>query len=119
VSELGERLRFYFNALNAFDLKAVESMFAENAVYISSGLKSTKSGRAEIISSFKIYFEEFADQISVDDNVKLIGHNTFSSDWRLKATSVKTGRLLERVGTQVTTFNEHGLIARVKVRDAD
>jgi SnoaL-like domain len=103
--------------LNAFDLKAVETMFAENAVYRSSGLSSMKSGRAEIMLSFKIYFEEFADQISIDENVQAIAPSTFSSNWRLKATSNKTGKLLKRSGTQITTFNEDGLIVRVEVRD--
>jgi hypothetical protein len=117
VSDPEARLRFYFKALNAFDLKAVEAMFDADALYISSGLKSAKSGRAEIMSSFRIYFEEFADQVSVDDNIKLIAPNTFSSDWRLKATSSKTGKLLERIGTQVTTFNDEGLIVHIEVLD--
>ena len=117
MSDLESRLRLYFNALNAFDLKAVEAIFAENAVYVSSGLNFIKLGRAEIISSFKIYFEEFADQVSVDDNFKLISPNILSSDWRLKATSVKTGKRMERAGTQVTTFDAAGLIAHVEVRD--
>ena len=117
MSDLEARLRLYFNALNAFDPKAVEAMFAEDAVYISSGLNSRKSGRAEIIASFKDYFEEFADQVSVDTNIKLIAPNTFNSNWRLKATSVKTGKLLERTGAQVTTFNGAGLISHVEVRD--
>ena len=117
MSDLDERLRLYFNALNAFDLKKVERMFAEDAVYVSSGLSERKLGRANIIASFKTYFEEFADQVSVDDNIKLIGPNTFSSDWSLKTTSIKTGKLSERAGTQVTTFNEAGLIAYVEVRD--
>lgn len=117
MSDLEARLRFYFNALNAFDLKAVEAMFAEDAVYISSGLNSRKSGRAEIMRAFQNYFEEFADQVSVDSNIKLIAPNTFSSDWKLKATSIITGELLERAGTQITTFNEAGLITHIEVLD--
>jgi ketosteroid isomerase-like protein len=117
VSDLEPRLRLYFNALNAFDLKAVEAMFAEDAVYISSGLKSTKSGRAEIIATFKDYFEEFADQVSFDTNISMVAPNCFNSYWSLKATSSKTGKLLERVGTQVTTFNDQGLIVHIEVLD--
>jgi ketosteroid isomerase-like protein len=117
VSEFEEKLRLYFNALNAFDFKAVEEMFTEDAVYVSTGLNNRKSGRASIMASFKTYFEEFADQVSIDDNIESISQNTFCSDWRLKATSSKTGNLSERAGTQVTTFNEAGLIAHVKVRD--
>ena len=117
MSDLKQRLRLYFNTLNVFDLKTVEMMFAEDAIYVSSGLNNQKLGRANIIASFKTYFEEFADQVSVDDNIKLIGPKTFSSDWRLKTTSVKTGKLMERSGTQVTTFNEAGLIVHVEVRD--
>ncbi len=117
MNDFEGQLELYFNALNAFDLKTVEAMFAEDAVYVSSGLSERKLGRANIIASFKAYFEEFADQVSVDDNIKLIAPNTFSSDWRLKTTSVKTGKLSERAGTQVTTFNEAGLIVHVEVRD--
>jgi ketosteroid isomerase-like protein len=117
VSELEERLRLYFKTLNAFDLKLVEAMFAENAVYISSGLNSRKSGRAEIIASFKDYFEEFADQVSFDTNISMVAPNCFSSYWSLKAKSSKTGKLLERVGTQVTTFNDEGLIVHIEVLD--
>ena len=117
MSDLEARLRLYFNALNAFDLKAVEAMFAEDAVYISSGLNSRKSGRAEIIASFKDYFAEFADQVSFDTNISMVAPNCFSSYWSLKATSSKTGKLLERVGTQVTTFNDEGLIVHIEVLD--
>jgi ketosteroid isomerase-like protein len=115
VNELEHRLRLYFKALNAFDLKSVEGLFAEDAVYVSSGLSSRKSGRAEIMASFKEYFDEFADQVSVDANIKMIAPNSLSSDWSLRATSRKTGKILERVGTQVTTFNAEGLIAHVVV----
>lgn len=117
VNELEEKLRLYFKELNAFDLKSVEAMFAEDAVYVSTGLNNRKSGRANIIATFKIYFSEFADQISDDTNIKSIGSNTFSSDWQLRATSSKTGIPFKRAGTQVTTFNEAGLIAYVEVRD--
>jgi ketosteroid isomerase-like protein len=117
VSELEARLRLCFNALNAFDLKAVEDMFAENAVYTSSGLANRKTGRAEIMRAFKNYFEEFADQVSFDTNISMVAPNCFSSYWSLKATSSKTGKLLERVGTQVTTFNDEGLIAHIEVLD--
>ena len=119
MSDLEGRLRLYFNALNAFDIKTVEDMFAEDAGYVSSGLSNEKSGRANIMMSFQTYFEEFADQVSVDDNIKLIAPNTFSSDWRSKATSRKTANLLEREGTQVTTFNDVGLIAHIEVRNRD
>lgn len=117
MSDLDQRLRLYFNALNAFDLKAVETILAEDAVYISSGLNGRIFGRANIMTSFKTYFEEFSDQVSVDTHIKSIAPNTFSSDWRLKATSVKTGKLSERAGTQETTFNEDGLIEHIEVRD--
>ena len=118
VNELEEKLRLYFKALNAFDLTSVEAMFAEDAVYVSSGLNNKEFGRANIIAAFKIYFSEFADQISNDTNIRSIGPKSFSSVWRLRATSGKTGILLERTGTQVTTFNEVGLITHVEVSDA-
>lgn len=117
MSDLEDRLRLYFKGLNAFDLKTVEAMFAEDAVYVSSGLANRKLGRTDIMMAFETYFEEFADQVSVDDNIRLIAPNTFSSDWKLNATSGKTGKLLERAGTQVTRFNQAGLIANIEVRD--
>ncbi len=117
MSDLEQRLQRYFNTLNAFDLKAVERMFAEDAVYVSSGLNNQKLGRANIMAAFEKYFEEFSNQVSIDDNIKSVAPNTFSSFWRLKATSSKTGKLSERAGTQVTTFNEAGLIVHVEVRD--
>ncbi len=117
MSDLEQRLRFYFNALNAFDLKSVEAIFAEDAVYVSSGLNAELSGRNEIMMAFKKYFDEFTDQVSVDDNIRLITPNTFSSEWKLKATSIKTGVLLDRAGTQVTTFNGEGLITHIVVRE--
>jgi ketosteroid isomerase-like protein len=117
VSDLEARLRFYFNALNAFDLKAVEAMFAEDAVYISSGLGEPIKGRVKIAEAFREYFDEYDNQVSIDTNVKLVAPNTFGSEWQLKATSCKTGKLLERAGTQITIFNEAGLIAHIEVHD--
>jgi ketosteroid isomerase-like protein len=117
VSEIEERLRFYFNALNAYDLKTVEDMFAEDAVYVSSGLREPIKGRVKIMEAFQQYFDEYDDQVSIDSNIKSIAPNVFSSDWSLKATSLRTGESLKRVGTQITTFNDTGLIAHVEVCD--
>jgi ketosteroid isomerase-like protein len=117
VSDLEARLRTYFNALNAFDLKAVEAMFADDAVYISSGLGEPIKGRLKIMEAFREYFAEYDNQISIDTNIKSVAPNMFSSDWSLKATSRKNGKLLERVGTQVTTLNDEGLIAHIEVLD--
>ncbi|MDE2445106.1 MAG: nuclear transport factor 2 family protein [Alphaproteobacteria bacterium] len=112
-----DSLRRYFKALNAFDLKSVEAMFALDAVYISPGLAKPQQGRTEIMRSFSSYFAEYADQVSVDDNIKPESPNTFSSSWRLTATSSKTGKRIQRAGTQRTIFDERGLIKRVEVFD--
>jgi ketosteroid isomerase-like protein len=117
VSEIEERLRLYFNALNAFDLKTVEGMFADDAVYNSSGLSEPIKGRVKIMEAFQQYFAEYDDQVSIDTNIKSVAPNIFGSDWSLKATSRKNGKPLERVGTQVTTFNGEGLIAHIEVLD--
>jgi ketosteroid isomerase-like protein len=117
LSDIEEQLRFYFNALNAYDLKTVEDMFAEDAVYVSSGLREPIKGRVKIMEAFQQYFDEYDDQVSIDTNIKSIAPNIFSSDWSLKATSRKNGKPLERAGTQITTFNDTGLIAHVEVRD--
>ena len=112
-----ERLKLYFNALNAFDLKQVEAMFAEDAVYVSAGLNAMKIGRAEIMKSFHEYFSEYSDQVSLDDRIIQTGPNVFQSHWQLSATSSKTEKSLHRKGTQITTFNDDGLIAHVEVHD--
>lgn len=117
MSDLEGQLRFYFNALNAFDLKAVEGMFAEDAVYVSSGFGEPIKTRAKIIEAFCDYFAEYDNQVSVDTNIKSIAPKTFISEWRLTATRSKTGNILEREGTQVTTFNQGGLIVHIEVRD--
>jgi ketosteroid isomerase-like protein len=117
VSELEARLRFYFNALNAFDLKAVETMFAENAIYVSSGLGKALHGRDQIMNAFRKYFAEFNDQVSVDTNIQILERNVLRSDWHLKATSCRTSAVLERAGTQVTTFNDEGSIVHIEVQD--
>jgi ketosteroid isomerase-like protein len=117
VSDLEGRLRFYFNALNAFDLKMVEGMFAEDAVYDSSGLSEPIKGRVKIMEAFRQYFDEYDDQVSIDTNIKSVAPNTFSSEWSLKATNRKNRKLLKRSGTQVTTFNEVELISHIEVRD--
>ena len=117
MSDLEERLRFYFNALNAFDLKSVEAMFAENAVYASSGLGAQVTGRAEIMKAFRGYFAEYDDQVSIDEAVNLVGPKTFSSKWKLTATSNKTGIRINRSGTQITKFNAAAMIAKIVVSD--
>jgi SnoaL-like domain len=117
VNDLEQRLVHYFNALNAFDLKLVEAMFAPHAIYLSQGLDAPKQGRAEIINSFANYFAEYSDQVSVDDTITKEAPLIFRSSWALTATSSKTGKLLRRSGTQRTTFNAQGLILQIEVFD--
>ena len=117
MSDHQERLRFYFNALNAFDLKSVEALFAEDAVYTSTGLGTSINGRAKIMEAFRNYFPEFDDQISYDKNLALVSPNTHHSNWALVATSNKTGERINRSGTQITKFNSKGLIVAIQVQD--
>ncbi len=112
------RLIAYHAALNAFDLEGVEAMFDANAEYVSPGLKGAIRGRAVIMAGMREYFAEYADQRAEDDEVLELAPNVVQSLWHLKATSSKTGKLLERRGREVVTFNEAGLIARVEVFDA-
>ena len=118
MSDLEERLRFYFNALNAFDLKSVEAMFAEDAVYASSGLGAPIKGRSEIMKAFHLYFAEFDDQVSVDENIELVSPRIYHSNWKLTATNNKTGIRVNRAGTQITEFNAAAMIAKIVVSDS-
>ena len=117
VNDLEGKLRFYFKALNAFDLKSVEEMFAEEAVYASSGLGATIKGRAKIMKAFHVYFAEFNDQVSIDENIAIVSPLTLNSRWRLIATSNKTSQRIHRSGMQITKFNAAGLIIHIEVSD--
>lgn len=114
-----DRLIAYHAALNDFDLEGVEAMFDANAEYVSPGLKGAIRGRAAIMAAMRDYFADYADQRAEDDEVLELAPNVVQSLWRLKATSSKTGKVLERRGQEVVTFNAAGLIACVEVFDAE
>jgi ketosteroid isomerase-like protein len=113
------RLISYHAALNDFDLEAVEGMFAVDAEYVSPGLNGAIQGRDAIMKAMREYFAEYSDQRAEDDEVVALAANVVQSHWRLRATASKTGKVLERRGQEVVTFNAAGLIARVEVFDAE
>ena len=112
-----QRLAAYTAALNRYDLHAVENMLAENAVYVSPGLKGKITGRAAIMTAFKTYFAEHVEQVNVDKNVSQISPIKVQSNWSLTATNKRTGKPVARKGLQVITFNDAGLIAFIQVLD--
>ena len=111
------RLIKYHAALNAFDLAAASKMFAEDAVYVSPGLKSSILGRETIMLAIADYFAEYSDQVSVDDEVLELDENRIQSLWTLNATSNKTGAKVQRRGTEIAMFNKDGLITKIEVID--
>ena len=113
------RLIAYHAALNDFDLEAVAKMFAADADYDSPGLDGSIRGRDAIMKAMRDYFAEYSDQRAEDDEVLELAPNVVQTLWHLKATSSKTGKVLERRGREVVTFNAVGLISRVEVFDSD
>ena len=113
-----QKLIAYHAALNNFDSGVVEAMFAEDAEYVSPGLNGVVAGRAAILKAMREYYAEYGDQVAVDGEVIELRPHVVQSTWRLKATSSRSGKLVQRQGREVTTFNEAGLITRVEVFDA-
>ena len=112
-----QRLAAYTAALNRYDLDAVESMFAENAIYSSSGFHNALHGRVAIMTEFRGYFAEHTDQVNEDTHVRINGANVVQSDWSFTATKSNTGEKISRKGTQVMTFSDQGRIALIQVFD--
>jgi ketosteroid isomerase-like protein len=108
--------RRYHEALNRYDVAVVAPMFAEDAVYLSPGVGAL-FGRAAIIDAFTSYFSEYADQVAQDDTLVAVGTHQVRSEWRLEASSSKTGAKSIRQGTEIITFDDRGLISRVEVED--
>lgn len=111
-----DRVRRYHAALNAFDLAAVTDMFAEHAEYISPGL-GTIIGRPAIVAAMRGHFAEYADQVSVDDDLRTTGRHQVRAEWRLTATATSTGHSYARCGSEVITFDASDRICRVEVID--
>lgn len=111
------RLIEYHDALNAFDLAAASKMFADNAAYISPGLKNSGVGRTAIMHAMAEYFAEYSDQVSLDDEVLELDAMHIQSVWTLNATSNKTGVKVQRRGKEIATFDKDGLIIKIEVID--
>jgi ketosteroid isomerase-like protein len=112
-----DRMIAYHAALNAFDLDRVESMFAENAVYVSPGFGVTLDGRPQIMASFRAYFRNHPDQVAEDDLVERIDDFSSRSAWRLTATNLATGAKVARNGEEVMHFDRLGQICRIEVSE--
>ncbi len=117
MRNLAALLAEYTSALNRYDLDAVETMFAENAVYVSPGLNGEITGRNAIMQAFRAYFADHTAQVNVDWNVKIIGNKKIQSDWSLAATNAHTRQTVSRQGSQVMTFDGEDRIVRVQVLD--
>ena len=106
----------YHDALNKFDFETIEKMFAEDAEYYSAGIGGVY-GRDAIMHAMKVYFNEFSDQVSSDDNLELVDETSVRSHWRLSATTKSSGRKVTRQGVETIHFNTKGLITVVEVQD--
>ena len=109
-------LKAYHAALNAFDLDKVESIFAEDAVYVSPGLNGEIRGRDEIMQAMAKYFAEYADQVSTDEFIEKLDEFKVKSVWNLVATS-PSGTKIRRRGEEIVHFNINGLIKKIEVLD--
>lgn len=111
-------LRRYHDALNDYDERTVKAMFAEDATYVSPGVKGRITGRDAIIAAFNTYFAEHPDQHAIDEEVTALPPLAVHSVWSLEATSRSTGERVRRRGSQTVTFGADGLIRLVEVADA-
>ena len=110
-------LERYPEALNDSDEATVKAMFAEDAVYVSPGVKGRIAGRDAIIAAFTAYFAEHPDQLAIDEAVTLVSPDAVRSAWKLAATARSTGQRVMRRGTETVTFGADGLIRHVEVTD--
>jgi uncharacterized protein (TIGR02246 family) len=111
-------LRRYHDALNDYDERTVKAMFAEDATYVSPGVKGRIAGRDAIIAAFSAYFAEHPDQHAVDEEIVAVAPASARSLWRLSATARSTGRRVARSGSETVSFGADGLITHVEVTDA-
>lgn len=110
------RLKRYHDALNHFAADVVAPMFAEDAVYRSVGI-GTLHGRDAIIRAMAEYFAEYVDQVATDDSITEIEAGKVRSEWRITATSSRSGQEIARRGVEIVTFDADGLIVEVAVED--
>lgn len=111
-------VRAYHAAIDRLDFEAISRHFTDDAVYISGGVGGTIGGRAAIMAAFRVYFEEYPDQVSVDDAIEALSPSAVRSTWRLTATSTRTGVTSARAGEEIVTLDASGHIVEVRVRDA-
>ena len=111
-------LERYHAALNDYDEETVRAMFAQDAIYVSPGVKGRVEGRDAIIAAFTVYFTEHPDQAAVDEAVTQVAPDAAHSVWKLEATARSTGQRVYRRGSQTVTFDADGLIRHVEVTDA-
>jgi hypothetical protein len=110
-------LRKYHKAQNAFDMAAVESMFALGATYSTPAHQGKILGRDRIAMMMRKHFAEYTDQISRDELIEKVDDFTIWSKWHLNATSAFSGQKIIRKGIETITFNSQGLITSVEVKD--
>ena len=115
--EPAEIVRRYHVAIDRLDFEAIESSFADDALYVSNGVGRLQ-GRAAIMAAFRAYFAEYADQVNADESLDAVSPTEVRSVWRLAATSNKTGVKVERNGVETVSLNAAGKIARVDVVDS-
>lgn len=107
----------YHDAINALDFAAIETSFAEDAVYVSGGVGGTIEGRTAIMAAFRRYFATYPDQVAEDTEIGAVGSHAARAVWRLTASHTETGEKLVRAGEETVTFDADGRIIRVDVRD--
>jgi len=111
-----ERIERFHEAVNGMDFEAMEKFFAKDATYVSNGVGSL-SGREEILSAIRLYFEAYPDQTAVNTLVETLTPLTGRAVWSVRATHSRTGKPLVREGEETITFNEDGEVISVDVTD--
>lgn len=117
ATDPAEIVRRYHLAIDKLDFDAIGGFFADDAVYISNGIGELKS-RDAIMAAFRVYFAEFPDQMSKDHLIEAISKVSARSVWTLTATSTKTGKTIQRSGSETVSLDAAGKIVSVEVFDA-
>ncbi len=108
----------YHAALDAHDVDKVEMLMAVNATYESAGIGLVE-GRDAITSAMRKYFAGHSDHEAWDDQVEATGPRSARAVWQVKATSKASGEQFHRNGLEDVTFDDQGLVLKVKVTDRD
>ncbi|MBY3068151.1 nuclear transport factor 2 family protein [Rhizobium laguerreae] len=110
------QIELFHAAINTLDFPAIEAYFAEDATYVSNGVGDL-TGRAEIMTAFRRYFDDYPDQTAENSLVETLTAQSGRSVWSVRATHSKTGKALIREGEETITFNAEGRVTRVEVTD--